>query len=92
MEREMELDTLPLVQHETKTLHGGQQLVLMFENGYGASVVRHQYSYGGPQGLWELAVLDCDSELTYDTPITNDVIGNMTEEEVRETLLRISRL
>ena len=31
--------------------------VFQFENGFGASVIRGLYTYGGRQGLWELAVL-----------------------------------
>jgi len=47
---------------------------LAFPNGYGASVVRHKYSYGGDEGLFEIAVLR-SGKIVYDTPITNDVIG-----------------
>jgi hypothetical protein len=64
----------------------------MFNNGYGASVVCHSYSYGGNTGLFELAVLNKDGELTYDTPITSDVIGHLTQEEVDVLLERINNL
>lgn len=63
-----------------------------FENGYGASVVSHTHSYGGKAGLFELAVLDSDGEITYDTPVTDDVIGYLTPEEVTEALAFIQSL
>lgn len=65
---------------------------IQFENGYGASVVKHSFSYGGDKGLYELAVLDSNSELTYDTPITNDVIGWLRPEDVTEVLIKIQQL
>jgi hypothetical protein len=65
---------------------------IIFDNGYGASVVRHEYSYGGKDGLYELAVLSNDGELTYDTPITNDVLGYLTTNEVTEILIKIQQL
>jgi hypothetical protein len=65
---------------------------ITFENGHGASVVRHEYSYGGKDGLYELAVLSNDGELTYDTPITNDVLGYLTTNEVTEILIKIQQL
>ena len=70
----------------------GSQRIYRFSNGYGASVVRHEHSYGGGQGLFELAVLDSNDELCYDTPITNDVIGWLTHEQVDELLDKISKL
>lgn len=63
-----------------------------FENGYGASVIKHFGSYGYKDDLFELAVLDKNGNLCYDTPITNDVIGYLTNEEVLEYLERIRRL
>ncbi len=71
--------------------YGGVQKFYSFDNGYGASVIRHEHSYGFKQGLWELGVL-AGSELTYDTEITNDVIGHLTEVEVDKLLERISKL
>lgn len=78
--------------HSVNELHGGKQLTVQFENGWGASVVRHDYSYGGRDGLWELAVLDGSGALNYSTDITSDVIGNQTESEIRTLLLRIAAL
>ena len=63
-----------------------------FENGYGASVVKHDSSYGGKQGLYEIAVLDSTGDLCYSTPITDDVIGWATEDKVLDTLHRIKSL
>ena len=71
---------------------GGVQAVIKFENGYGASVVKTPYTYGGNEGLYELAVLDSDGHLTYETPVTNDVIGYLNEDEVTEVLNQIQQL
>ena len=65
---------------------------ITFDNGYGASVVKHEFSYGGKDGLYELAVLDKDGNLTYDTPITNDVIGYLREEDVTDVMEKIQQL
>lgn len=70
-----------------------------FDNNYGASVIKQYGSYGYKEDLWELAVIEFrnpddpeDYELTYDTPITNDVIGYLTDERVREILEKIKNL
>ena len=55
---------------------------IQFDNGFGVSIVKHQYSYGGKDGLYEIAVLDSEEQITYDTPITNDVLGYLSEEDV----------
>lgn len=81
-----------------REVHGGVQVLHRFENGYGASVVRHFFSYGSEDGLWELAVIkfkpdsEHDFQLVYDTPITKDVIGGLTEEQVAEYLKQIELL
>ena len=66
---------------EAQDVIEGEQKVYKFPNGYGASVICHSGSYGGPKGFWELAVLGQDGDIDYDTPITNDVIGWLTIEE-----------
>ena len=64
--------------------------LIMFDNGWGASVVRHQYSYGGDRGLYELAVLDSNGELHYDNDVASgDVQGYLDEEEVTYLLKAI---
>ncbi len=77
---------------EVHEVMGGHQRIYKFENGYGASVIKHDYSYGGKDGKWELGVLDQIDKLTYDTPITSDVIGHLTVERVEEILQQIKEL
>jgi hypothetical protein len=80
---------LEFIQHPSAD---GIVACIHFDNGYGASVVRHEYSYGGNKGLYELAVLDSNSNLTYDTPITDDVIGWLRPEDVTEVLIKIQQI
>lgn len=82
----------PFVPDGVRSVLGGTQKEYKFQNGYGASVVSHQFSYGGKQGLWELTVLDRHEQLTYTTPITDDVIGWLTAEAVDKLLLAIADL
>jgi hypothetical protein len=66
---------------------------IMFENGFGASVVKHQYSYGGDRGLYEVGVLDSNGELHYDNPVANgDVIGYLRPEDVTDVMVKIQQL
>lgn len=76
---------------DTNYVNGGVQHVYSFPNGYGASVVKHDFSYGGKQGLWELAVLNGE-DLCYTSGITEDVIGHLSWKNVEETLSEIKQL
>jgi hypothetical protein len=70
----------------------GKQCIVQYSNGYGASIVQGPHTYGGKDGLYELAVFGKDGEITYDTTITNDVLGYLSEAEVEKTLLNIKNL
>jgi len=76
---------------ETNRHMDGIQKLYQFNNGYGASVIKHKGSYGYDKGLWELAVLK-EGELCYDTEITGDVIGHLNDPEVDNLLGQIARL
>jgi hypothetical protein len=65
---------------------------VMFDNGYGASVIIGPHTYGGEDGLYELAVLGKDKKLTYDTPVTGDVEGYLSETQVTDLLIKIQQL
>ena len=69
----------------------GCEIQFTFPNGYVASVLRHSKSYGGFEGLWEIAVM-YNNEIVYDTPITSDVLGWQTNENVEKVLNQIRKL
>ncbi|MDU6719358.1 MAG: hypothetical protein E6458_00750 [Veillonella sp.] len=77
------------VQH--KLFDNGEQVIFEFKNGYGASVLTGKVAYGGINGLFEIAVTR-NGYLCYDTPITNDVIGYLTIDELLKLLDDIERL
>lgn len=60
---------------------------------WGASVVKSKWHLS-VQGrdLFELGVMDSSGHLTYDTEITNDVVYNLTDEDVLTLLRLIKRL
>ena len=74
----------------------GIQAIVKFENNYGASVARHMGTYGGKQGLYELAVIKFNENdewgIVYDTGITPDVLGYLTEDNVTTHLKQIEHL
>lgn len=84
----------PFIEHPAtyRPCNGGDQWKFRFANGFGASVIRHGFSYGGEDGLWELGVLRQDGHLTYDTRITDDVIGYLTEGDVAALLQQVASL
>ena len=90
-----------LVKEHSHPTWAGVQKIYRFPNGFGASVIRAGEggswtgSYGAEDGLWELAVLKWDGEksrLTYETSITDDVMGRLTQENVDDILKDIHKL
>lgn len=80
-----------------REIQGGIQRIYGFDNNYGASVVKHRRSYGYADDKWELAVIKFSANkecwtITYDTPITSDVIGYLSEKEVNKLLKQIQEL
>ena len=76
-------------------LYKGIATRCFFDNGYGVSVVKHENSYGGNKGLFELAVLEGTAEnfvITYSTGITEDVLGNLSEADVTEQMIKVQNL
>ena len=59
------------------------------ENGYGLSVACHEHSYGGKDGLYEIALLKGD-KLHYDDHEWQDVRGYLTKAEVWNWLKIVS--
>jgi hypothetical protein len=68
------------------------QKIYKFDNGYGASVVCNFGTYGAKEGLFEVAVLDSNGEITYNTPISGDVIGWCDFADVADILNKIKAL
>jgi hypothetical protein len=84
--------------------HGKISATIFFPNEYGASIVQGEGSYGSQkEDNYEIAVLvalkphpkgklGIDSKITYNTPITDDVFGYQTREDVERVLDAIAAL
>jgi len=68
------------------------QAEMTFENGYGVSVITGVHAYSSDDMPYELAVLGKDGHLTYDTPITDDVIGHLNEDRVSSIMIQVQNL
>ena len=71
---------------ERKELFGWQK-IFEFHNGYGASVVVHDFSYG-----LELALLDENGSITKHPEITDDVEGFLNVDDANDLLKKIAKL
>src|SRR5210317_972209 len=72
---------------EKNSYYGKNQTKYSFPNGYGASVIS-----GEGIRQFEVAVLEADGSLCYDTQITDDVIAGLDVEGVYKVLDKISHL
>ena len=70
----------------------GVHYVYQFANNYGASIIKHNGSYGHENDLWELGLIKYDENdyqiwhLVYDEDRFTDVIGYLTDKDVEELL------
>ena len=83
--------------HSVRHLFNGAQIIFKFDNGLGASVVRHDFSYGSDSGLFEVGVINFSSANRSETKhlfalADGDVVGNLTPAEVQDLLIRIKGL
>ena len=79
------------LEFEAHSIGCGEQAKVEFENGYSASILFGDKFYSNGIDTYELAVLHKGS-ITYDTPITDDVLGWLTKDEVTEALEQIEKL
>ena len=70
----------------------GIQAIMKFDNEFGVSVVKSKYSYGGDKGLYEMAILNINGEITYDTEITEDVLGYLEPDDVTKYMIDVQRI
>ena len=72
---------------EKNSYYGKNQTKFSFPNGYGASVIS-----GEGINRFEVAVLEADGSLCYDTEVTDDVIAGLSVEGVYKILDKIKNL
>ena len=91
------------IEFKTHPMGEGQHGLIFFPNGYGVSVVRFKRpysdrgygSYTSNENEWEVAVLygnENEWDITYNTEITDDVLGYLTEGEVDWVMLQVQQL
>jgi len=88
----MKYKTFEDLKFNVHVIGNGLSARAQFANNYGVSVISTAYSYGGDMGLYELAVLDADGNLTYSTPVTGDVEGHLEEDDDTRLMKKVQDL
>ena len=78
-----------LQEFQLNQVHGGIQMKYYFKNGYASSIVMHNYSYGGDDGFFELALMNHNDDLIYKEEF-GDVLGYLDFGQVETMLTMIS--
>lgn len=68
-----------------------KQAIETFENKYGVSVLFGSCFYSNSKDTYEVAVL-YDGDITYNTEITDDVLSDLSENEVTEIMLKVAKI
>ena len=69
----------------------GRGWQIKFKNGYKGGIITGTFAKGNVNFPYEVAVIK-NGHVCYDTPITHDVIGYLTADEVGEILEKIEAL
>lgn len=85
------MKTFKDLEFKPHSIGNGLQATMNFDNDYGVSVVKSNGSYGFKSDLWEVAILYKDS-LTYNTDITDDVLGYQTDQDVTDVMKKVQAL
>lgn len=89
------------LEFEIHPIGNGLRAKMFFKNGYGVSVVRFKLMFGGYGSYtsndkeWELAVIHGDEnkfDIVYNTPITDDVLGHLSADDVSEIMAKVKCL
>jgi len=72
-----------------------QRASVAFSNGYTLSIIRGQYSHGGSEGLYEIAIInpnnEMDGSLFDEEDQGDDVLGWCTEDKVMHYINKIAK-
>lgn len=82
-------EDLKFIEHPNKPFFN-KQARMDFDNGYGVSVINGQHAYCS-DSTYEVAIMYKGS-LTYNTDITDDVIGHQSEKQVTEIMKQVQEL
>ncbi|MFW6281211.1 MAG: hypothetical protein ACOC1O_00190 [bacterium] len=80
-------DYISSIEDNTDHKLGISRMKVTFKNGYGISIIRGSFTYGGKEGLFETAIINKDGNIIHDT-----VQGYLTEEEVFENCLQTAKM
>lgn len=79
--------TNPIDRIEDKSCSIMDRMRIYFKNGTSLSVIQGEYSYGGPEGLFEIAIFSPDGEMNGDMfddeDKGDDVLGYCSAEKVK---------
>ena len=82
-----------MIEAGAKRGESNKQLVFKFKNNFGASLINGKYTYGNEIAVLEFKGESDSYELTYNTPITDDVLPFLkTVDEISEVLNQIKEL
>jgi hypothetical protein len=70
----------------------GKLGLIKFPNGYSASILFGEMFYSNGIDTYELAVIGRNGVLCYSTDLTDDVLGNQTEDQITEAMKFIQNL
>lgn len=73
-----------------------RRVAITFKNGLGLSIIQGEYSYGGPQGLFEIAPKnkegELDGSLFDEEDQGEDVLGHCTVEQLNHYINKIGNI